>query len=327
LRVHPVGSGPFSFVEWRPGYEMRFERFDQYWEEGRPYLDGIVLRFMSEYNTAKNALLSGEIDIINWPDSADVESLKADNNLVLHFYDLLAIMYININTSSGPLANKDVRKAIALATDRNAFNQALYRGMGTVSWSPILRSQPYFKSEWESERDIEEAKKLLEKAGYPNGFKVEILALKGAEEIMGEVLQSNLAEIGINAEVTIAEIPIALDRIFSKEDFDIAVLGDAISPDPDLFVSNYLVPTGPAAGATGRWENDRVVELASKGKQTLDMDERVAIYQEIYDIALDETPMVYLAFPVRHPVSNKDLQGWFAWSDIRYDWKELWLNR
>jgi ABC-type transport system substrate-binding protein len=144
---------------------------------------------------------------------------------------------------------------------------------------------------------------------------------------MGEVLQADLAKIGIRGKVTIAEIPIALDAIFTKENFDLAVLGDAFSSDPDMFVSNYLIPNGPAAGATGRWKNDRVVELAAKGKVTLDMAERVKIYQEIYDIVLAETPMIFLANPVRHPVSTKAVQGWFAWSDIRYDWKNVWLDK
>ena len=190
-----------------------------------------------------------------------------------------------------------------------------------------MSTQPYYKDSWETKQDLDEAKRLLTRAGYPNGFDVDILALQGAEEIMGEVLQADLAKIGIRANVTIAEIPIALDAIFTKEDFDIAVLGDAISPDPDLFISNYLVPTGPAAGATGRWSNDRVIELAAKGKLSLDMNERVKIYQEIYDIVAQENPMIFLAHPVRHPVSNLAVQDWFAWSDIRYDWKEIWLNR
>ena len=327
LRTHAVGTGPFVLETWTPGYEMRFAKFKNYWMEGKPYLDKVVLRFMPEYNTAKNALLSGEIDMINWPDSADIDSLKANKNLDLHFYNLLAVMYVNINTSKGPLANADVRKAIALATDRNAYNTALYRGMGTVAWSPVLKSQPYYKSAWETKQDLAAAKALLKKAGYPNGFDVRILALKGAEEIMGEVLQADLAKINIRGEVTIAEIPIALDAIFTKEDFDLAVLGDAISPDPDMFVSNYLVPNGPAAGATGRWKNDRVIELAAKGKLTLDIGSRAKIYQEIYDIVQAETPMVFLANPVRHPVSSKAVQGWFAWSDIRYDWKNVWLNK
>jgi ABC-type transport system substrate-binding protein len=236
-------------------------------------------------------------------------------------------MYVCINTKNEPLNNPLVRKAVALATNRDAYNDALYRGIGTPSWTPIPPSQPYFRKEWEYERDVEEAKKLLAEAGYPDGFKIRILALKGAEEIMGEVLQADLADIGIDGEITIAEIPVALDAIFNKEDFDLGVLGDVISPDPDLFLSKYMVPDGQAAGATGRWDNARVRELVEQGRGTINMEERVTIYQEIYDIIMEQVPMVFLAWPVRHPVSHNYVKGWFSWGDIRYDWPNVWLEK
>jgi len=154
-----------------------------------------------------------------------------------------------------------------------------------------------------------------------------ILALKGAEEIMGEVLQADLAAIGVEGKITVMEIPVALDAIFNKQDFDLGVLGDVISPDPDLFISKYLVPNGQAAGATGRWSNERVKQLTEEGRGTLDMDDRVEIYREIYDIAMDQVPMVWLAWPVRHPVMHNNVKGWFAWGDIRYDWTSVWLDK
>jgi peptide/nickel transport system substrate-binding protein len=327
LKTHPVGCGPFVFESWEPGLQMKFKKFDKYYIKGRPYLGGVVLRFMPEYNTAKNALISGEIDLINWPDTADIDSLKASKSLDLHYYNVNAIMYVCINTKSEPLDNPKVRKAIALATNREAYNDALYRGIGTLSWTPIPSTQPYYRKEWEYKRDINAAKKLLAEAGYPDGFDIKILALKGAEEIMGEVLQADLADIGINGEITIAEIPVALEAIFNKEDFDLGVLGDVISPDPDLFCSKYLIPNGQAAGATGRWDNARVKELVEKGRGTIDMKERIKIYQEIYNIAMDQVPMVWLAWPVRHPVSQKYVKDWFSWGDIRYDWANVWLDK
>lgn len=325
LKTVSGGSGPFRMVKWTPGYNILFEKNTQYWDQGKPYLDGIEIRFMPEYSTAKNALLSSEIDVINWPDSGDIDSLRSNSAIDLHFYSLFAVMYVTINTSRTPLNDPLVRRAIALVTDRNAYNQALYRGMGTVAYSPIMKNQPYYKSDWEYEIDIAEAKDLLAQAGYPNGFKTEILALKGAEAIMGEVLQADLAKIGIEGEITVAEIPTALDLIFTKEDFDLAVLGTSTSPVPDLFITNYLLPTGRSAGATGRWTNHRVIELASKGRAAMEIEDQVDIYQELFDIVFEENPMIFLAYPVRHPASTKDVQGFFAWSDIRYDWKNIWL--
>jgi len=327
LKAHPVGSGPFVLESWEPGLQMTLKKFDGYWMKDKPYLDKIVLRFMPEYNTAKNALLSGEIDIITWPDSADIESLKANKDLKLWFYNVNAMMYVGINTKNKPLDNPKVRQAFAFATNRNAYNDALYRGLGTPAWTPIPISQPYYKKSWESAKNITKAKQLLVEAGYPNGFKIRILALKGPEEIMGEVLQSDLAAIGVQGEVTIAEIPIALDAIFSKQDFDLCVLGDVISPDPDLFLSNYMTPAGGAAGAAGRWDNARVKSLIQLGRETYGMAERVKIYQEAYDIIMDQVPMIFLVWPVRHPVSRNYVKGWFSWGDIRYDYASVWLDK
>jgi len=236
-------------------------------------------------------------------------------------------MYAAMNTKHPPLDNPKVRQAVALATNRDAYNTALYKGMGTPSFTPIPTTQPYYKKAWEYKRDIAKAKQLLAEAGYPNGFTIKILALKGAEEIMGEVLQADLATIGIKGVVEINEIPVALEAIFNKQTFDFAVLGDVISPDPDQFLSSYMVPEGSGAGGTGRWDNATVRALVEKGRGTVDMAERVKVYQQIYDVIMDQVPMVFLVFPVRHPVSRTYVKGWFSWGDIRYDWPNVWLDK
>jgi peptide/nickel transport system substrate-binding protein len=327
LKTHPVGSGPFVFESWEPGYEMKFKKFDNYWDKGKPYLDNVVLRFMPEYNTAKNALLSGEIDMINWPDTSDIDSLKANKNLELHYFNVTAIEYVCINTAHKPLNNPLVRKALALSINRDSFNDALYKGLGKVSWTPIPQSQPYFKQAWEYKRDVPKAKQLLAQAGYPNGFSIKIMALRGPEEIMGEVLQSNLADIGVKGVVDVVEIPIALDAIFNKQDFDLGVLGDIVSPDPDLFLSKYMVPEGQDAGATGKWDNATVRELVAKGRGMVNMADRVPNYQRIIDVLEDQVPMIFLVWPIRHPASRTYVKGWFSWGDVRYDWPSVWLDK
>lgn len=327
LKTHPVGCGPFVFETWEPGLEIRAKKFEDYYMEGQPYLDGVVLKFMSEYPTAKSALVSGDIDIIFWPDPKDYNSLKATEGLEMFPYFQQAIMYVNMNTKREPLNNKLVRKAIALALDRDAFNQGLYQGLGKVAWVPIQENQPYYKREWEYKRDIEQAKELLKQAGYPNGFEIRILALKGAEEIMGEVIYSSLSDIGIKGVIDVKEIPEALSQMLDKEDFDIAGLGDTISPDPDFFASKYLLPNGLMAALTGHWSNEEAIQLIEEGRGTLDMDKRVEIYQRLYDIVLEENPMVFVAWPVRFPVYRDYVEDFRAFGDIRYNWSEIWLSK
>ncbi len=329
LKTYAIGCGPFVFDGWEPGMQIKAKKFNDYYIENQPYLDEVIIKFMPVYNTAKSALLTGDIDLIIWPDPSDLESLRAIKDLEIFKYSQLAIMYTNFNAKNEYLSNKLVRKAISLALDREAYNMALYRGEGEIAWSPILKSQSCYNKEWEYERNVEEAKKLLAEAGYPGGgFKLRILALKGAEEIMGEVTHSCLAEIGIEGEIEVLEIPEALDRMLSKEDFDIAGLGDIVSPDPDFFASKYLLPDGQMAALTGHWENAEVTELIEKGRGTLDEAERTEIYKRIYDIViLDECPMAFVCWPVRFPVYKNYVNNFFAYSDIRYNWPEIWLDR
>ncbi len=329
LKTHPVGCGPFKFESWEPGLQVTGVKFEDYWMEGKPYLDKVVCKFMPVYNTAKNALLTGEIDIIFWPEPADYESLKANPDLELFIYSQLVGMYVSMNTNNSPLDNKLVRKAVAYAISRDKFNKGLYKGLGKLCWVPILPSQPYYDSAWEYKRDTEKAKALLAEAGYPDGFKIRILAPKGAEEIMGEILYSDLKDIGIEGTITALEIPEFLDTLLNKEDFDFAVLGDTISPDPDFFASKYLVPDGSMSSIVGHWgsRDDEVRALMDEGRKTIDMDKRVEIYQDLYDIILDENPMVFVTYGTRLPVFKAFVKDFYAYSDIRYNWWEIWLSK
>lgn len=328
LKTHPIGCGPFVFNGWDSGIQIKAKKSTDYYIENQPYLDEIILKFMPVYNTAKSALLTGDVDLIVWPDPSDLESLQANKDFELFKYSQMAIMYVNFNTKSKYLDNKLIRKAISLVLDRDAFNTALYKGQGEVGWSPILKTQNYYSKDWEYEKNIEEAKKLMSEAGYPDGgFKLRILALKGAEEIMGEVIYSNLADIGIQGEIEVAEIPEALDRMLKKEDFDISGLGDLISPDPDFFASKYLLSDGQMAALTGHWDNAEVRKLIEEGRSTLDEAKRAEIYKRIYDITLDENPMVFVAYPVRFPVYRTYLKNFFVSGDMRYNWSEMWLDK
>jgi peptide/nickel transport system substrate-binding protein len=88
-----------------------------------------------------------------------------------------------------------------------------------------------------------------------------------------------------------------------------------------------MLPEGQTAGATGKWDNATVRSLVAKGRGTVNPAERITLYQKIYDVIMDQTPMIFLVWPVRHPVSQKYVKGWFSWGDIRYDWPAVWLDK
>ena len=327
LKTNPVGSGPFVFDSWEEGLYIKAVKFDDYFMEDKPYLDEITVKFISEYSTQKSSLLTEDIDLIVWPSSSDYESLKANEDLELFYVDLWGMTYINLNAKVEPLGDKRVRQAIALCVDRPAYNDALYAGLGQIIYVPMLKTQEYYNPDWEYERDIEKAKELLAEAGYPDGFEIGIMALKGPDAIMGEILASNLAEIGIKGIIEVVEVPEALHRLMNTQEFDISALGDLASADPDLFPTKYLLSDGSMNNLVGNWSVEEVDNLIVEGRKEFDPEKRVEIYQKLYDIFLDENPMIFVAQALRHPVFNKYVKGFYMAGDYRYDWKSIWLDK
>jgi peptide/nickel transport system substrate-binding protein len=329
LKTKPVGCGPFVFESWEPGVQFTAKKFADYYMKGEPYVDKVVIKFMPEYNTAKNALLAGEIDGISWPDIADFDSLKSNQDLEIYYLNLFAPEYISFNTSVKPLDNPKVRQAIALAINRDSYNDAFNKGGADLAWTPIPANSPYYNKNWEYKRDIEKAKSLLAEAGYADGFKIRILVPKTPEEVLGEILSAELKDIGITAEISVMEVAQFLDALLSKEDFDITILGDVISPDPDFFASKYFLPDGSMAAVNGHWKSREmeIRPLIEEGRKTVDMNKRIEIYQKVIDIVLEENPMVFLCWGLIIPTNYKYVKGFKQTGDYRMPWAEIWLDK
>jgi peptide/nickel transport system substrate-binding protein len=207
-RWNPVGTGPFEFVSYERDVAVKYRKFKDYWDKGKPYLEGIEIRFMRDPQTMKAALLAGEIDmfgenggeIIAEMKSKGFQDVYADNGIVM-------LMPDSANQDS-PFANKLVREAVSAALDREALAKA--RGFGT--WQPALQpaysEQPaYLKNYAGQKYDPARAKQLLAKAGYPNGFKTKIIPMPTVVDRDAAVaIQRFLADVGIEAEVEIPEM-------------------------------------------------------------------------------------------------------------------------
>ena len=329
FKLNPVGCGPFKFVNYESGLQAVVEKFDDYYIEGKPYVDKIVFKFIPEYNTAKNALDSGEIDAIFWPNLADYDSLVANENYIVQIVNSFAPEMVMFNTKVEPFDDKIVRKAISLGIDRNDFNNVFNRGLGEIIWSPIPPGSEFYKKSWEYEKDIDQAKELLKQAGFPDGFTTRVLAPAGVEGPLGEVLAANLKDIGITAEISVVDPAQLLENLFTKQDFDILIIGDLIGADPDVFVSKYFLPEGGSAPFIGNWDQreDEIRPLAESGRQEIDQAKRIKIYQDIYDIIAEENPLICTTWGLANPVFYRYIKGFAMDSEFRADWTSIYIEK
>jgi len=213
--ANPVGTGPFKFVEYKPKVSLSFERNASYWG-GAPKLDNLVYRFITEPATQAAELQAGRIDVANQIPLAMIETLKKDSKLAVQSMDGPVALAMRYNTQRGIMKNKEVRKALTMAVDRDAIIKSILLGnakpiasfQGTLSFGndPALKPLPFNPTQ---------AKAMLAKAGVKPGTQIQI-DFRGSDSNFREVAQavaSYLQGVGIVASLKPYDTNVLLNDI------------------------------------------------------------------------------------------------------------------
>lgn len=295
--AEPVGAGPFKFGEWTRGQEIVVERFDDYYKEGKPSLDDVHFVFYGDENTRVNALKSGDVDIIDYVPAKDAESLKTGGTQLLSTYG--PFMGLQFNTNFEPFSKPEVRQAIAYAVDRSAIINTAFNGIGAPIWGIAIPEGYMGYSEAKTDyfsHDVEKAKELMEKAGYPDGFEARLLASSQYtfHQNTAVALQSELAKIGIELTLDLPDWATRMSKA-GNADYDFAVLGSLGEiADPDWLTNYYYGGEKLVRTNNSPYFSDPEIDaLLDKGRGTVDPDERAKVYDEFVDRALELSPLVY----------------------------------
>ena len=209
LRSHFIGTGPFKMVEWKRDAYMKWERNENYWRKGRPYLDGVEFRYVPDPVTAAAMLQAGEVDM--WQNVTPKFQAELEKKGFLRnsgYGALPTMIYFNTTDPKKPTGNAKVRQAIEYAINKEAISKALGFGFFT----PLKMTAP--EGEWGYDPDYkgrpynpEMARKLLAEAGYPKGLKIELLAFMtiGGGAAAAEAIKAYLADVGIDCKADLAD--------------------------------------------------------------------------------------------------------------------------
>jgi peptide/nickel transport system substrate-binding protein len=208
----PVGTGPFKFEEWVPGDHLTLVKFDEYWQPGLPYLDKVVVKAIPDVQSRMVNLLAGAIDGLWGVPYSDKKLLQQAEGIVVDQsppgfgFDAFIM-----NVNEPPFDDVRVRQAMQWAVDRDKINQLAFSGEATMTMLPRAPSSWAYPQELENYYyyDPEKAKQLLAEAGYPNGFKTQMLisGTGGVYLDMAQVYQQDLAQIGVEMELVPTELP------------------------------------------------------------------------------------------------------------------------
>ena len=149
MRTHPIGTGPFKFVEFKPNEVIRVVRNRDYWKPERPYLDGIEYPIIKNPATRVLALVAGQIDMVQPLGVQLTNDLKAQApQTICEFVPLNSYTTLLISRTISPFDNRDVRSAMALSLDRNAFIRTLAEGQGNIGAAMLPPPEGGWRCRW-----------------------------------------------------------------------------------------------------------------------------------------------------------------------------------
>lgn len=292
----PVGTGYFTFDEWKSGESIRVVRNEDYWGENA-LLDSVLYKIVSEDLTRVAELETGDSHISDPLSPSDFDQIDQSDGTFVHTQSSVSLSYIGFNMAKEPFDDVRVRQAISMAIDKEQIIEGIYEGFGVPAIGPIPPDVFGFDDSVSGlDYDIERAKELLAEAGYPDGFSTTIWTNDSRERIDTAVnLQAQLKEIGIDLKIEEIEWG--------------AYLAQTAEGEHDMFILGWSTPTGDADyamyalfhsnnfGEPGNrtfTADDQLDELLDLGRKTPGEEERLDIYAEAQELLVDLAPMIYI---------------------------------
>jgi len=295
----PVGTGPFRFAEWRPGYSLRLVRFDGYYLPGFPELDALTFRFIPDPAAQLAALRAGDVDVVAEVVPEIAATLTGDPELRVLSRPQDLVQILATNTARAPFNDLRVRQALAHAVDRDQLIALVSHGFASPIGSHLAPSALYYADmTWVHPHDPARARELLAAAGFPDGFAT-TLTLPANYPIhvrTGELLAAQLQQVGIRAELRLVDWGTWLSRVFGQADYDLTVIAHIGRLDPAPMLTGYG-PGRPDFYFRRGWSSPELDQLLRDGMATADPETRRIIYTAAQHLIAAEAVNVFLAAP------------------------------
>ncbi len=312
----PVGTGSFSFVDYQKDAVIRYKAFDGW--AGKPKIDDLIYAITPDATARYAKLKANECQVMIAPNPADLAAMSQDPDVNLMSQAGLNIGYLAMNAQKPPFDKPEVRKAIAMAIDRDAILKEVYQGAGQKAKNPIPPTMwSYDESTEDIPYDPEKAKEMLKAAGVES-LETDLWWMPVSRpynpnaQRMAELMQADLAKVGINAKLVSYEWGEYRKRMQAGE-HQMGLLGwTGDNGDPDNFLAVLLgcdKDGKPNGNNIPKWCDAKFQEDITKAVQITDIAERTKLYQDAQKIVAAQVPWVNIAHstvfePVRKSVTG-----------------------
>ena len=300
LKNRGSGTGPFKFVEWVSGDHITLERNPNYWEKDKPLLDKITYKVYPDTDAMAAALQSGIIDMAVFVPAKDAALLK-EKFVVVEGQKGALTSELRINGRRPPFDRKEVRQAIQYAIDRRGIVDRVMFGIGSPTVVPFPDYSPAYDPKWNDiyKYDLNKAKELIAKGGYPSGFEAKILIVSTnpLHNAIAQVLQADLAKIGCKLTLDPIDTTVYYQKLYAG-DFQITPSGSA---------RQHKYPTGLTSNSIYRlannpgWGDDvpkAYVDAVKDALATMNPTRQKDAFRRMTEALMDESWIVNIAWQV-----------------------------
>jgi peptide/nickel transport system substrate-binding protein len=327
LWQHPIGTGPFVFDSWDKGSQIVLKKNPEYWDEGKPYLDELVFKVLTDSNARLLQLQGGELDIATSVPYNQIEPLSANPDFTMIPDAVAKFNYMAINTRRPLLDDKKFRQALNYAVDKDVIINNILFGAGqpATTYLPLMLGHDDEAVGYPV--DLEKAKALLAETDGKDGFTLSILTTVGdaVDAQVAQLVQASLQQLGGTVTIEQVEPGIARERVQSTQDFDLSLsyyTTDII--DPDELTAFAVYSKGGADAVWTGYQSDEVDGWIEDAQVELDPDKRWEIYSKIQAQHADDAPMIFLFYPSGSTATKASIQNFHILPTGNYRLQEVW---
>ncbi|MEH6738238.1 MAG: ABC transporter substrate-binding protein [Sulfitobacter sp.] len=306
IKQTPIGTGAFKFDSWTQGDKVELSRNEDYW--GTPAtLTSATFKFISDPTAAFSAMMAEDVDVFSgFPAPENLPQFEADPRFQVLVGSTEGETILSTNNKMPPFDNVKVREALAHAIDRQSIIDGAMFGYGTPIGTHFAPHNPaYVDFTGMSNFDPEKAKALLAEAGYPDGFETTLfLPPPSYARRGGEIIASQLAQVGIKAEITNVEWAQWLESVFKGKNFGLTIVSHTEPMDIGIYANpDYYF----------QYDNPAFQELMTKLNATTDPDMRMSMLGDAQKMISTDYVNGYLFQLAALSVAKAGLNG--LWSN------------
>ena len=313
----PIGTGPFYFVSYQKDAVIRFKKNPDYFGE-KALVDDLVYAITPDATARYAKLKAGECHVNAYPRPADLPEIQKDSSLKLVSQSGLNVAYWAFNALKPPFDKKEVRQAMAMSIDRDAILKDVYLGAGEKASTLIPRTMWAYDDQIpQIPFDPEKAKTMLAAAGVKTPLDIDLWYMPVSRPYnpngkrIGEMMQADLAKIGVNAKLQTYEWGEYRKRLANGEHITGQYGWTGDNGDPDNFFFLRGCPGGkPGNSNTTKWCNSEFDDLLVKARLTSDQAERSKFYHRMQEIERDEAPELLIAHSTVYEAMRANVEGY-----------------